>query len=210
MRSDRLLIGKGLSVAELGAYNIACFVPLFVVAVVAQVSHNVLFPVFSRLGAGARSLLRLEIERKRLTFLLLALPVLCLVAVFGDWLVVALYDQRYHQAGWMLRVLACGAVFASANENSLPVLLALGDPYRRFVVLLGSAVLFLTSIALGGAFFGAVGLVVGVAAAPALAYPVVSWGLGRHGVWTARIDLLAFSGAAATIVLLQTVRQWVG
>jgi O-antigen/teichoic acid export membrane protein len=210
MRSDRLVIGKGLSVGELGAYNIACFVPLLVVAVVAQVSHNVLFPVFSRLGASGRSLLRLEIERKRQIFLLLALPLLCLVAVFGDWLVGALYDQRYHAAGWMLRVLACGAIFASANENALPVLLALGDPYRRFVVLLGSTVLFLTSIALGGAFFGAVGLVVGVAAAPALAYPVVSWGLGRHGVWTGRIDVLAFSGAAAAIVLLQTVRQMVG
>ncbi len=210
MRSDRLVIGKGLSVGELGAYNIACFVPLLVVAVVGQVSHNVLFPVFARLGAGGRSLLRLEIERRRQTFLLLALPVLCLVAVFGDWLVGALYDQRYHEAGWMLRVLACGAVFASANENALPVLLALGDPYRRFVVLLISAVLFLTSIALGGAFFGEVGLVAGVAAAPALAYPVVSWGLGKHGVWTARIDILGFSGAAAAIVLLQTVRQMVG
>ena len=210
MRSDRLVIGKGLSVGELGAYNIACFVPLLVVAVVGQVSHNVLFPVFARLGAGGRSLLRLEIERRRQTFLLLALPVLCLVAVFGDWLVGALYDQRYHEAGWMLRVLACGAVFASANENALPVLLALGDPYRRFVVLLISAALFLTSIALGGAFFGEVGLVAGVAAAPALAYPVVSWGLGKHGVWTARIDILGFSGAAAAIVLLQTVRQMVG
>jgi O-antigen/teichoic acid export membrane protein len=209
MRSDRLVIGRGLSISELGAYNIACFVPLFVVAVVAQVSHNVLFPVFSRLGTSG-SLLRLEIERKRLAFLLLALPFLCLVAVFGDQLVFALYDRRYHDAGWMLRVLACGAVFASANENSLPILLALGDPYRRFLVLLGSALLFMTSIALGGALFGPVGLVAGVAAAPALAYPVVSWGLGRHGVWTAKIDALAFSAAAAAIVLLQTVRQMVG
>jgi O-antigen/teichoic acid export membrane protein len=207
LRSDRLLIGKAMSVGELGAYNIACFVPLFVVAVVGQVSHNVLFPLFSRLGENGRSQLRLEIERRRATFLLLAVPLLSLVAVYGDWLVVALYDQRYHDAGWMLRVLACGAVFASANENALPMLLALGDPYRRFLTLACSAVLFVAAILLGGAFFGGPGLVAGVAVAPALAYPVVSWSLGRHGVWTARVDLLAFSVAAATIVVLTLLRH---
>lgn len=207
LRSDRLLIGKGMSVGELGAYNIACFVPLMVVAIVGQVSHNVLFPVFSRLGEGGRSQLRVEIEKKRATFLLLAVPLLSLVAVYGDWLVAALYDERYHEAGWMLRVLACGAVFASANENALPVLLALGDPYRRFLVLVGSGILFVAAILLGGALFGGPGFVVGVAVAPALAYPVVAWGLARHGVWTPKVDLLAFSAAAATIVVLSVLRH---
>jgi O-antigen/teichoic acid export membrane protein len=206
VRSDRLLIGKGLSVGELGAYNIACFVPLFVVAVVGQVSQNVLFPVFSRLGQGERTQLRSELERRRAIFLLLAVPALALLAAFGDWLVQALYDQRYHDAGWMLRVLACGAVFASANENALPLLLALGDPYRRFLVLLASAIVFVGSILVGGALFGGPGLVAGVAAAPALAYPFVAWGLGRHGAWTGRIDLLGFAGGALAVALLSLLR----
>src|SRR5262249_23258515 len=119
----------------------------------------------------------------------------------------ALYDQRYHDAGWMLRVLACGAVFASANENALPVLLALGDPYRRFLVLLASAILFVGSILLGGALFGGLGLVAGGAAAPPRARPVVSWGLRPHDAWTARIDLLGFTGAAVAIVLLTLLRE---
>jgi O-antigen/teichoic acid export membrane protein len=205
-RSDRLLIGKGLSVGELGAYNIACFLPLFVVAVVGQVSYNVLFPAFSRLGSGKPAQFRAELERKRAIFLLLAVPALSLLAVFGDWLVEALYDERYYEAGWMLRVLACGALFASANENAVPMLLALGDPHRRFLVLLASAVLFVGSILVGGALFGGIGLVAGVAVAPALAYPFVAWGLARHGAWTARIDLLGFAGAAAAVALLSMLR----
>ena len=72
--------------------------------------------------------------------------------------------------------------------------------------MLGSAILFVVSILLGAALFGGPGLVFGVAAAPALAYPVVSWGLGRHGMWTAKVDLLAFAGAAAAIALLTLLR----
>lgn len=207
LRSDRLLVGKWLSAADLGAYNIACFVPLTVIAVVGQVSHNVLFPIFARLGESGPSRLRVEIARKRLIFLALTLPALCCVAVFGDWLVVALYDSRYHEAGWMLRVLACGAIVACANENALPMLLALGDPYRRFVALLCSSLLFVGSIVLGGALAGRAGLVAGVAAAPAFAYPMISWALRKHGAWTAKLDFAAFSGAAAVILLLGALRR---
>ena len=66
------------------------------------------------------------------------------------------------------------AVRCSRARTRTPcrLLLALGDPYRRFLALLGSAILFVVSILLGAALFGGPGLVFGVAAAPALAYPV--------------------------------------
>jgi len=206
LRSDRLLLGKWLSAGELGAYNIACFLPLTAIGVVGMVSHNVLFPVFARLGESGASQLRVEIARKRLAFLTLTLPVLCCVVVFGDWLVAALYDSRYHEAGWMLRFLTCGAIVACANEIALPMLLALGDPYRRFVALLGSSLLFVASILIGGALAGRVGLVAGVAAAPVLAYPMVSWALHKHGAWTPKLDLVAFFGAAVAILMLSALR----
>jgi O-antigen/teichoic acid export membrane protein len=207
MRSDRLLLGKWLSVADLGAYTIASFVPLTLIAVAGQVSHNVLLPVFARLKAGGSSPLRGEIVRRRLSFLAFSIPLLCAAAVFGDRLVAALYDSRYQEAGWMLRVLSCGAIVACANESSLATLLALGDTYRRFVALLVSALLFVAAILSGGVLADRLGLVVGVAAAPALAYPMISWALRRHGAWTASIDGMAFAGAFVAIALLTGLRR---
>ena len=204
LRSDRLLLGRWLSVADLGAYNIACFFSLTAIAVVGQVCHQVLFPHYARIGHGGT--LRLAIIRNRGLMFALTLPVLCGLAVFGDRLVMALYDARYHEAGWMLRILTCGAIFACANESALPVLLALGDPYRRFVALLWSSALFVMAIAGGGVLAGRMGLVAGVAAAPALAYPVVSWALRKHGVWTGRLDALAFCAAGALLTLLMVLR----
>jgi O-antigen/teichoic acid export membrane protein len=206
MRSDRLLLGKWLTAADLGAYNIACFLPVTAIGAVGQVSHSVLFPLFARLRDGDASVFRTEISRKRLIFLALTLPLLCAAAVFGDWLVAALYDARYAEAGWMVRVLACGAIVACANENALPLLLALGDPYRRFVALVCSSIFFIGSILAGGAIGGRVGLVAGVAVAPLLAYPMVSWALNKHGAWTRRIDLTAFLAAAAAISLMMWLR----
>ena len=71
---------------------------------------------------------------------------------------------------------------------------------------LGSSLLFVASILIGGALAGRVGLVAGVAAAPLLAYPMVSWALHKHGAWTPKLDLVAFSGAAAGVLLLSALR----
>ena len=60
---------------------------------------------------------------------------------------------------------------------------------------------------LGGTVYGGPGFVAGVAVAPALAYPVVSWGLSRHREWTAKVDLLAFSAAAVAILVLTLLRE---
>ena len=205
LRSDRLLLGKWLSVGDLGAYNFACFFSLTAIAVVGQVCHQVLFPHYARIGHGGP--LRRAITRNRGLVFALTLPVLCGLAVFGDRLVMALYDARYQEAGWMLRMLTCGAIFACANEAALPVLLALGDPYRRFVALLWSSVLFVASIACGGMLAGRMGLVAGVAAAPAFAYPAVSWALHKHGVWTGRLDGIAFCAAGILLALLVGLRR---
>jgi O-antigen/teichoic acid export membrane protein len=206
LRSDRLLLARWISVGDLGAYNIACFVPLTVVAVAGLVSQNVLFPLFARMRDRGASPLRSEITRKRLSFLAFTTPVLCATAVFGDRLVEVLYDSRYHEAGWMLRVLSCGAIVACANESSFATLLALGDAYRRFIALCWSAAFFLTAILTGSALAGEVGLVSGVAAAPFGAYPFVSWALRKHGVWTARLDLGVFCGAFVAIACLTALR----
>ena len=177
------------------------------IAVAGQVSHNVLFPVFARVKEGGASPMRDEFARRRLTFLAFTLPVLCGVAVFGDHLVTLLYDERYHEAGWMLRVLSCGAIVACANESALVALLGLGDVYRRFVALFANSLIFIGAILAGGALAGRYGLVVGVAAGHTLAYPMVSWALRKNSTWTPRLDAFAFGGAFAAIALLTFLRQ---
>ncbi len=210
LRSDRLLIANWLPLAHLGFYNVAVFFSIAAKEVAGQIADRVFFPFLARLDDGNPRQFRQEITRHRIRLFALIFPPLCVIAAFGDLLIFALYDVRYHEAGWMIRLLTGGAIVACANESVLPLLLAFGDPYRRFVALFWSAIAFVTSVVLGGTLGGETGLVLGVSVAPALSYPAVAWALRQHGIWTARVDMIAFACAGAGITLLLGLRQYFG
>ena len=44
-----------------------------------------------------------------------------------------------------------------------------------------------------------VGLVIGVAVAPALSYPVLVWAVRRYGAWMPWLDLAVFAGSGLVI-----------
>lgn len=99
----------------------------------------------------------------------------------------------------MVQVLAAGSVFSTISRTCSPVLLAAGDSFAHMIVLASRGVLLLAAMILGGMWYGAEGLIVGIAAASVLNYPFLAWAVHRHGAWMPWIDLGAVLGCIAFV-----------
>ena len=90
---------------------------------------------------------------------------LTVVANFGHLLILKLYDHRYHEAAWMIPILALGLWHTLLYQTTAPVLFSLGKPkYNAF----GNAAYCIgitAGIPIAFHFFGMVGAVIAVAGA---------------------------------------------
>lgn len=198
-RGDRLILGKLISVQELGYFSIATVLSSNLVKLITDIGQRILFPVYARLAERSAEDLAKNLQRIRFHLLCVALPPLCLLAIFGDSVVSLLWDPRYEPAGPMLQILAAGGIVRVINTTTLPVLLAMGDSFRHLMNTLTRAVLLATGMAVGAHFGGTLGCIAGIALAPLLQYPVLAITVHHYGVWRPGFDLLAVTLAGAFI-----------
>lgn len=200
-QGDKLILGKLLDPAALGVYAIATLWAGMTLNIGNRLGRRVIFPALAEVTNLRRHALRDRLRRARLVYLAVLLPVTCAIAVFGDLLVEWLYDARYHDAGWVIRLLAPGfasAVIAASNGN---VLLALGDSFRNMIVQVVRGVLMIICMAGGWSLGGLPGLLVGVSVARVIDYPAFVWGLRRHGVWLWKFDCGVYVLTALVVAL---------
>lgn len=200
--SHRLILGAFVDTAVLGLFNIAAFLAGFVPSALEMLSARVLLPLFAHDEAAApapATLLRLR--RARAQLLAVGLPPLCALVVWGPELVGLLYDVRYAGAGWMVQVLAAGALVACLNAPAHALLMAHGQTRRLFFAQVGGAVLFAGFVGAGLAAGGWQGVVVGLAAAPVARYPALAWALHKQRCWQPTLDSLSLLGAALLVTL---------
>jgi O-antigen/teichoic acid export membrane protein len=173
-QADRLLLGRFMGAAVLGVYSIAVFISEAVGMVGDRITAGVLYPIFSRVGAGNLPELKVIYYRTRLRMDALLLPGLGVLAVFGDELIKLLWDPRYEDAGWMLRILvfrvALGCLFTPCET----CLTAIGNPRYGFLRSLAKAIAAVIGIPLGFKLGGLPGLLWATALAE-LASILVLW-----------------------------------
>jgi O-antigen/teichoic acid export membrane protein len=175
---DRLLLGKFLSLAELGIYTVAFFFAQSVTGFMGGLASRTLFPIFSRLEPGDPSL-----HRYRRILLGAALLPLGGFLIGGPLLIGLLYDPRYQPAGSLLQWLALGAAAATLRVMAEPVLLARGDSFSRMLLGIAEAVIILGCVAVGGWLGGLGGFIVGYVAGQYLTLAPAVLLLRRHGAW---------------------------
>ncbi len=200
-QGDRLVLGKLLSAAELGVYSIAFFLVNSLVEVTGVLSRKVIVPLYARVLDQEPESLRSRTRRVRGVLLGALVPAAWLLILFGEPLVGWLYDERYVEAGWMVEVLAVGAVGSIVTRTASPVLLAAGDSGRHLVLQVARAVLVLGPMLLGGLLGGLEGLLVGLAAGRIAQYPVLAWAIRPYGVWLPSLDLPALAGTGLIVAL---------
>lgn len=198
---DRMVIGRLLSVRDLGIYSIAFQTVFAVLGVGRAVSGRVFFPVLSETIRDNPELFYKRLRRARLLWIVPTAMGLVLLYLGGEKLIRLIYKPDYYDAGWMLRILAAGSIVAVLNHAGGVIWPALGEFRINVVIMATQIVLSLAAMFTGYALGGTVGFVVGVASVELLVYPVQAIMMARRKLWQPEIDLPVLAAGAVVILL---------
>jgi O-antigen/teichoic acid export membrane protein len=207
---DRILLPKLISFELMGVYAIAYTLSRLPDILVVTLSGGVAFPAIAQRTHLPREQLRSLMLRNRRPFLCLLAVAVALLAGFGDYLVRALYDSRYHDAAWMLPILAMGLWPRMLASTTSPVLLAIGQP--RYFVLAGFCRMLMIGLGLPAAYtaFGVAGAVTVAAMGSLAEYVAEVYGLWRHRLLGLSQDLQMTGLWAGVIAMVLVLRLWLG
>ncbi len=187
---DRLFLGRFFGLSELGVYMVAVTFADLGMAVVTRLTHQILFPVFSRVFREESHRLQEVYYRARLAMDGLTLPSAGILFVLAPWIVRSLYDDRYVEAGWMLQVLVLRVTFSCIAVPCETCLFSMGHSHFGFIRSLTRLVWMLVALPLACHYFGMVGLVWVTAMAELPSLFVLVPAFARRGLILWRRELL--------------------
>ncbi|MBW4463877.1 MAG: oligosaccharide flippase family protein [Pegethrix bostrychoides GSE-TBD4-15B] len=209
-QADRLMLGKLLPLDMLGIYGIALMLSDLPRQLTLALSMRIILPAAAKMVDLPRPELRAAILRHRKKLLLVLTLGMVLMIGLGDLLILALYDQRYTAAAWMLPILALGIWPRLLCATIDSALIAIG---RVQYTTVGNFLRLLCTV--GGIWFGyhqigVVGAIVAVALNDLFYYASVSFGLQREGMGCLRQDLQATALLLGGLALLGLGRFGLG
>ena len=198
---DRLTMGKLLTPEQLGVYTIGLFLAVALPTMGKLVGSRVFFPMLSETLREDRSRLNARFRKMRTLWTLPICAALAGLALAGEPIVRWLYPPKYHDAGWILRVLAAGSIPAVLNQATGVIWPALGD-FRMITWLMLAQIGLLFAALLGGhALAGPPGLIAGVALVELAVYPLQAVLVRRRGLWHPGLDLPVLAAAGLLVGL---------
>ena len=206
--SDRLLLGGLVTPTVLGVYVIAFLIFSSVDQILSRITADVSLPAFSEISRHRPDDLKASYYRiHRIVASIAYLSAGSLMAS-GATLIGLLYDSRYHDAGWMLQILAA-ALLVMPFRLAVQYFLALGMPkIHTYLLLLQVAALFLF-IPAGYYLFGLPGALWGIVAAHYSSLPATIFYMVKFGVFDLRSEVILYPlvlGAAVSALHLQPHR----
>jgi O-antigen/teichoic acid export membrane protein len=200
-QADKLVLGRYLSLSELGLYNIGFFLASFPLMLGTTLVVRLMIPVYreSPPHQSAANFARLRRIRGSLTLALLVL--MMPLVLLGPWLVDLLYDDRYTASGAVVVLVGLALMPQLVTVAYDRAALAQGDSRGFFVVNGGRAVVMMALLVLLVPGEGIAGAALALAAGVILTYPLQIWLARRHGAWDGLHDLAAF-GLVAVVALV--------
>ncbi len=204
LQSDKLILGKYLTLDALGVYNIGYFLASFPLLASATVIHKILIPLYRERppAESAANFKKLRMMRFAVTGAIMCM--LVVFALFGVALVNLLYDQRYQNAGAIVVLTACMQIPMIIVLTYDQAALASGDSKRFFVLAASKAIAMIIALMIGVQIAGLFGALISQGIAVLAVYPVIIWLAKRQGAWDPQHD--AFYAAVG--FLIATVAIW--
>jgi len=188
-QGDRLVLARFLDVRFLGIYTVALTMSMVVQQVVQDLSSKVLFASYSELIRERPERLYPVLRKNRIILATVGTAVSLFFVFFGEAFINLLYDNRYAQAGWMLKVLAVGMVVRPLNLTYGDVLMAKGKS-SIIAGLIGTKILIqFSAMFIGAQMAGPPGVIIGIAAIDWLMYPIEAVCFARFSIWQPEVDL---------------------
>jgi len=213
-QADKLIIGKLVSLRELGIYNLALMFAALPRDFIRKIGSAVVFPAYSRVQEHGEAFTRIFTQIRISLLIVSAFAVSGLIAG-GSPLIHILYDRRWADAQWILPILACGAWFSVMECTNGSALLARGRAHwiaaGTAAELLGMVGMIFLGFHLGpklgvSRFCGAV---IGVASADLFRYAISVIGLQHLGLHVLAKDMGLTAAVALTSGGATLAGQWV-
>jgi O-antigen/teichoic acid export membrane protein len=189
-RVDIALLGRLAGKELLGIYNLALMLGTVPQSIGGQVLGSVLLPALATSFHEGHEALEAAFARSRRAILPLLFFVMLGIGLVGPPMFYYLWDARYHEACWMVRLVALSAWFHFLQEAVGRTLQAMGDARSLAVAnafKLGTSVV---SIGVGFWGFGVPGFLVGTVLGAMAGYAVLLVRLRGHKLHAGRTDLL--------------------
>lgn len=197
---DRVILGGLIDSKVFGLYAIAFLLVSTLQAVASMLCINVAYPAFSEVLRDRPHDLARVIERFQWAYDGLVLTLAAMLIFAGPAILHVLYDNRYQEAGWMLSVLAVGAIGLRVQlveqcyqAMRKPEYITLANLIRLVALVVGTLV--------GHTFWGLPGAVAGIALSQFSTWPMALWFRWRYGALRWRIDAMLLPALAVGSLL---------
>lgn len=210
-QGDRLLIGYFLPLEILGIYSIAILLTEAGTALLSRLNFGVAYPAYGQVYREDPTRLKHVAGRFRAKLdIFLVLPAASLIGL-GDPIIRLLYDSRYHDAGWMLQVLALKIMMTASLSNVETMLVASGRPKYAFWLTVGRTAWIVCGIPLAWHLWGLPGIVAVVASSELPVAAVLYYGSIKSGYFSLPTELrtagFAFAGVGVGVLLSTIIPQ---
>ncbi|WP_341211791.1 oligosaccharide flippase family protein [uncultured Limimaricola sp.] len=206
-QSDRLLIGGYLSLSDFGVYNIGLFLATFPVMLGQMVTRRMLIPVYRESPPSQSHANFTRLRRLRVLATSGLLAATALLGLLGNWFIDIMYDGRYAAAGSVVVLVSVLQIPVLIGVTYDQAVLASGRSRNFFALQATRAVLTVAGLALGLAWGGLPGGLIGQGVAHLLAYPVLIWVARREQAWDPLHDLV-FGGVGLLVTAICLAINW--
>lgn len=205
---NKLLSASLLDIRLVGLMGLASGLNLIAWQFVQQISSRVLFPAYSEVVRSDPSRLSRVLERARIVQIVPTWFVALFFLFFGSAVIGFLYDARYADASYLLKLGAASMMVSILSGSYAGVLWALGK-VGLSVKLLATQVAFQwVGMLVGAKLGGPLGVVVGGAAGNWLLYPVTALVYQRLGLFHWRVDLTVIAASVGAVTLMVWTTDW--
>ncbi len=207
---DKFIVSTLVTAEQLGIFGIAITLAKVTEMISGSLNIKLLLPVYAELDQGDSTALAKKGFKVKLGLFLFCLPIVLLFSLLGNHIVEFLYDPRYHDAGWMLQVMALGAIFAVYNDTLSTLILSKAQSLTYTLLYSCRVFIIFATMFLGGYFYGLTGIIYAIAIAPAIFYPFLGFYVRRYGIYTMRMDYFSVLIVLAIVIPVWLYMGWPG
>ncbi|PWE31745.1 polysaccharide biosynthesis protein [Pararhodobacter marinus] len=202
LQSDKLILGRFLSMEELGLYNIGFFLAGFPLMLGQLLVQRLMIPIYRSSPPSESHENFLHLRRIRFMLSVMLFLGVAPLALGGVYIVDLLYDARYAQSGAVTMLVSMALLPQMLGLTYDQVTLASGDSRGFFTLNATRAVVLVVLLLVLVPMLGIPGAPISMAATALISYPLQVRLARKYGAWDPLHDVIMASAAAALLTAM--------
>jgi O-antigen/teichoic acid export membrane protein len=200
-QSERLVVGKFATVAELGCFSLALSIAYAPYGIVQRVITTVFFPMIADTARQDAAKVAVHLRKFRTVFLTASLVMCVGFITLSHWVVAHVLRPQYSATAWMLQLLGFRAALELFGSAASALLLAVGLSRANAVGHAIKTVFLGAGLAIAFGFFGLKEAMWVLAVSPCIHYFAILHPLHKRFKFVLRTEMVCFTIFLATAAL---------